>query len=279
MMAESAQLIEAIARFTGDDVTAFRNSLEASRSKPKEVEKHLQSKNVLASGISVGVEIEYTSLSGNHQDRNVIIRRVIKSGNELFLDAFCQEIKAPRLIKVSAISRIVDKKSNETFSDAELFLEDILGIDLGYRPTTLSPTTAGKALPSGMAGEMKTAIDRTRNELTALLFVSGMDGVRDQKELNQIADYVHRRCPDLTFDNDELFRYLRLIYPDSESFYYSLERILGQDGWIVKLFLEHLMKLIAADGVIHDKEKLFLAEFLRVLEGEGFDVEFKSLQS
>ena len=65
-------------------------------------------------------------------------------------------------------------------------------------------------------------------------------------------------------------------YPDTQSFYFSLERIVGNEGWIVKMFLEKLMALIVADGRIDDKEKLFLADFLRVLEEEGFELKFKT---
>lgn len=272
MMSTSAQLLETIARFTGEDVTAFRQSLDASKPKAQEVAHHLQSRHILATGISVAAEIEYTSLSGNHQDRHVIIRRVIKSGKEIFIDAFCQEIKAPRLIKLSSISKITDQ-TGKVYSNPVDFFENELGVQLQEKkPTSTAPQYQFSSTMTN--GEMKTAIDRTRNELTALLFVAAMDGHKDRIEYDKMAQYVHKRCPDLTFNDADLVHYLTMINPDTQSFYLSLERILGMDGWIVKMFLEALMEMIMSDGEVHEKEKLFLAEFFRILEEEGFKIEF-----
>ena len=274
MMSTSAQLLETIARFTGEDVTAFRQSLDTSKPKAQEVAQHLKSQNVLATGISVAAEIEYNSLSGHHQDRHVIIRRVLKSNNEFFVDAFCQEIKAPRLIKLSSILKITDK-TGKVYENAFDFFENVLGIKLQKSTETIPSSAPQYQLSSSMEkGEMKTAIDRTRNELTALLFVAAMDGHKDRVEYDKMAQYVHKRCPDLTFNNDDLIQYLTLINPDTQSFYLSLEKILGMDGWVVKMFLEALMTMIMSDGEVHEKEKLFLAELFRILEEEGFKIEF-----
>ena len=287
-MALNENLIDAVTRFTNTDVDTFRREWNAQINEKaetpekqavfEETQKKIQAKNLLEGGISARVLMKYTSLSGEEKQREVVIRRVFKNGRGFLIDALCLDINAPRLIKMENILQITDKITNKSYSYKEFF-KDILALGATKKAPV---TSAGQSssLPAGPSslkdGELKTAIDRTRHEITALLFISAVDGHRDERELQKIIEYVHKRCPDLTFDDNKLLDYLHMNYPDTQSFYFSLERILGNEGWVVKMFLEKLMALIVADGRIDDKEKLFLADFLRVLEEEGFELKFKT---
>ena len=51
--------------------------------------------------------------------------------------------------------------------------------------------------------------------------------------------------------------------------------IVDKEGWVVKMFLEKMLELIVADGIQTEKEKLFIADFLRILEEEGFELNEK----
>ena len=269
-------LLKAIAHLTGENIQDLEKAHQQPVANP-EVRKHLQSKNVLASGISVLAEVDYTSLSGNAQHRDVVIRRVMKSGKDIFIDAFCLGIKAPRLIKMASIQKIKDKKSGQEFTNPAEFFENVLGVDMAEKPQKgfdLNSIQTPLQASNSSRGELKTAIARTRNEITALMFISGVDGNRDHIEFEQIAQYVHRRCPDLVFKDEDLYQYLNMLYPDQESFYQSMERILGNEGWVVKLFLEHMIHLISSDGKIDEKERIFLAEVMTILKNEGFVIKF-----
>lgn len=276
---ESADtLLKAIAHLTGENVQDLEKAHQQPVANP-EVQKHLQSKNVLASGISVLAEVDYTSLSGNAQHRDIVIRRVMKSGQDIFIDAFCLGIKAPRLIKMASIQKIKDKKSGQEFTNPADFFENVLGVDVNEKAAgaprfDLNSIQTPLQASSASKGELKTAIARTRNEITALMFIAGVDGNRDHVEFEQIAQYVHRRCPDLVFKDEDLYQYLNMLYPDQESFYQSMERILGNEGWVVKLFLEHMIHLISSDGKIDEKERIFLAEVMTILKNEGFVIKF-----
>lgn len=269
-------LLKAIAHLTGENIQDLEKAHQQPVANP-EVRKHLQSKNVLASGISVLAEVDYTSLSGNAQHRDVVIRRVMKSGKDIFIDAFCLGIKAPRLIKMASIQKIKDKKSGQEFTNSAKFFEDILGVDMVEKPQKgfdLNSIQTPLQASNSSRGELKTAIARTRNEITALMFIAGVDGNREHVEFEQIAQYVHRRCPDLVFKDEDLYQYLNMLYPDQESFYQSMERILGSEGWVVKLFLEHMIHLISSDEKIDEKERIFLAEVMTILKNEGFVIKF-----
>ena len=288
-MALNESLIDAVARFTNTDVNAFRREwnaqMDGKAETPEkqavfeETQKEVQAKNLLEGGIAARVLMKYTSLSGEEKQREVVIRRVFKNGSGFLLDVLCLDINAPRLIKMQNILQITDKISNKSYTYKEFF-KDILALG-AVKKTNISNTanqylSASAGQSSLKDGELKTAIDRTRHEINALLFISAIDGHRDERELQKIVEYVHKRCPDLTFNDNKLLNYLHMNYPDTQSFYFSLERILGNEGWIVKMFLEKLMALIVADGRIDDKEKLFLADFLRILEEEGFELNFKT---
>ena len=178
---------------------------------------------------------------------------------------------------MASIQKIKDKKSGQEFTNSAKFFEDILGVDMVEKPQKgfdLNSIQTPLQASSSSNGELKTAIARTRNEITALMFISGVDGSRDHVEFEQIAQYVHRRCPDLVFKDEDLYQYLNMLYPDQESFYQSMERILGSEGWVVKLFLEHMIHLISSDGKIDEKERIFLAEVMTILKNEGFVIKF-----
>lgn len=276
---ENAQnLIEAIARYTGEDVSCLQNSSVPLNNDILNIQQHLTTKHVLADGVSVQVGLIYTSLSGNLQKRDIIIRRVLKSKQDFFIDAFCLGIQAPRLIKIDSIREITDKKSGQKYTQPRIFFSNVLGVDFDEekpqsyccaKDVPVAPLSTTKGL-----GELKTAIQRTRNELTALVFVSGVDGHKDVSECQQIVQYVHKRCPDLSFPDESLCNYLNLIQPDLISFHQSMQRIVVQEGWVVKLFLEEMIHMITSDGHIDEKERLFLAEIMTILKQEGFVIKF-----
>ena len=292
IMAINNTLIDAVARFTDTDVDKFRNewnsqidSNETNTEKQEafnKAKKTVTNKNLLVGGLSSKATINYISLSGEEKERNIIIRRIFKSGKNFMIDALCLDINAPRLIKSQNIQKLIDIQSNKTYTDILSFFDEVLEMDVpgdknAKQEDTHSKNVSEYSFNSSLKhGELKTAINRTRHEITALLFVSCLDGEKHIDEMQKVVDYVRWRCPDLTIDNQELMHYLENNCPDVQSFYFSLERILGKEGWIVKMFLEKLMELIVSDGNTADKEKLFLADFIRILEEEGFVLNFKT---
>lgn len=270
---------------------------------PKPVEEKgkvanaMNSKTVLAKGVSVLFEMEYTSLSGNQKDREVVLRRVVKGRSGTFLDVFCLDIGEPRLVKLQSVSKIYDTETGEEHTDIIGYLRDRLGIEVPARarePVTTSSKNAFPVLPTFNAptsmpknaaqsveeekdplADLKEAIVLTRHELTALVFMSSVDGKRDNTEYEEIIKYVHARCPDLKFSDKLLVNYLNRLYPDEESFYQSFEVIIKKEGPVLSLFLESLIHLVYADGVIDPSEKNFLESIFSILAMEGYDIQYK----
>ena len=260
----------------------------------------MNSKTVLAKGVSALVQMEYTSLSGNHKDREVVIRRVVKGRSGTFLDVFCLDIQEPRLVKIQSVSKIYDINTDEEHTDVVAYLRDFLGIEVPTRakeetpepivqqekvaPTPVSsfsvPAPAPKAMPKQTVptdplSGLKEAVALTRHELTAMVFMSAVDGERDTSEYDEIIKYVHTRCPHLSFSDELLVNYLNRLYPDEESFYQAFEVIIEKEGSVLSLFLETLIHLVYADGVIDENERNFLESIFAILSMEGYNIQYK----
>ena len=252
-------LLEAISRFTGEDVTAFRQSLDLGKSNLLETEMKKAEGQVQADGFSSRVEMSYTAPSGTKKERLVIIRRVLKN----YLDIFCLDINAPRIIKINSIDWIKDVKTNKIYEDISFFLSEKLGVQMSSKKSLQKQEQISQS-STLTKGETKTAIDRCRHEITAFVFIAGVDGERSETEFDKIIKYAKTRCPDLVIDDAVLREYLDT----------AMERILGKDGWIVRMFLEHLFELVESDGKKDDRELKFLADLMAVLQEEGFEIEF-----
>jgi len=278
-------LMDAVARFTDEDVNAFRREWNAQFEQteaplPQTADNH--SKNVhktalMQGAISARVLMRYLSSSSQSEERQVIVRRVIKTAKDIFVDVFCLDISAPRLVKLDNIVQIVDINTKTMYPNPRNFFENVLEVDLADKPVQAPVPKANQGQSSLQKGELKTAIDLTRYEITALLFCSGVDGNRDAAELRSVVDYVHARCPNLSFHDADLLQYLRMIYPDNQSFYDALEKILQKEAWVIQMFVEKLISLIKADGKIEQREKEFLSEFISILKEEGVDLNFEKL--
>lgn len=211
-------------------------------------------------GASILVSMCYKSLSGNEKERDVLIRRVIHNKKELFIDGVAMDIRAPRLIKVSQISKIVDVGSGHIYDNPYQFLQNKLGIEISndILPETLS--------------DFAKAIARTNSEITVLMYLVSIDGIRDKRERQAVFDYVKNRTQDLNYSDEELNEYLISVAPDEESCMYALHATLNKDKETVQTFIGGMLKVITADGKIHTNERAFLVKIIDLLEKEGFDI-------
>ena len=235
-------------------------------SAPAAVRKHLQG-NVLADAISVKASIHYTSLSGEKKQRDVIIRRLLKSGRHLFIEALCLAINQPRLIKVDQISRIEDAVSQRVYTDPFAFIEQCLKIDLG-------PEIKGET-PVSLDDELFTAIRLARAEITALMFFARADHELAKEEVDVVIEYVHKRCQHLTFKDEDLRKYLMTLAPDPDSFNTAIRQIVKREDWIVQMFIEHMIGLITKDLKITPEESELAQQVLALAENEGYKIEYE----
>ena len=233
---------------------------------PSAVRKHLNG-NIVADAISVKAHIHYTSLSGNEQNREVIIRRLLKSGRHLFIEALCVAIKEPRLIKVDQISKIEDSATRRIYTDPFAFIEQCLKIDVG----TDLPIRNEVSLND----ELTTAMRLARAEITALMFFARADRQLLPEEVDVVIQYVHNRCQHLTFKDSDLKKYLTTLAPDPDSFNAAIRQIIKKEAWILQMFIEYMMRLIAKDLKITPEESELAQQVIALAENEGYKIEYE----
>lgn len=209
-------------------------------------------------GISILVGISYKNAQGVFKDRDFLIRRVVHAKNDMYIDGMAMDIRAPRLVKVSDISQVRDIGTGRIYDDAHKFLQDKLGIEV---PDEI----LSEKLP-----EFAKVIERMHNEIAVLMYVVALDGIREKVERGSVAKYVRSRTADLTYTDQELDDYLISIAPDSTSAGMAFQRILLKDKEEIQAFVSALINVIMADGKVKDKERIFLAKVIDLLESRGF---------
>ncbi|MBR5129648.1 MAG: TerB family tellurite resistance protein [Alphaproteobacteria bacterium] len=209
-------------------------------------------------GVSMLVGITYKSNDGSIKEREFLIRRVIHNKNDMYIDGMAVDIKAPRLIKVSQILKIDDVGTGRKYDNPYKFLQDKLGIGI-----------ADEILPEQLPTFAK-VIERLHNEITVLMYVVAIDGIREKSERGVVAKYVRSQTPDLTYSDEELDDYLISIAPDATSAGMAFQRILTKDKNILQSFIEALINVIMANGQADEKERIFLAKVLDLLESQGY---------
>lgn len=211
-----------------------------------------------AAGYSVLVGINYKSGNESFTDRDFLIRRVVKTKNDMYIDGTAMDIRAPRLVKVSSVSQIRDVGSGRIYDNPYKFIQDRLGV-----------AVADEILPEPM-NQFAKAIERMHNEITVLMYVVALDGIREKTERGTVAKFVRSRTTDLNYTDQELDEYLISVAPDSQSAGMAFQHILAKDKEAIQVFVEALIGVIMADGNVADKERVFLSKVMDLLQSQGF---------
>jgi hypothetical protein len=219
----------------------------------------LQSAKPIAKAISALVGIYYEDKNGEVSKRKITIRRIWQRGQEVLIDGFCHEMKAPRIFMASRIQKIFDIKNKKAYSNPKQFLlSQIAAVSEGGG---MGKTAASKIIAS------------IRNELSALTFLAKIDDSFDPAEMKVILEYVRKQSDGAKYDSTEIKDYVERLYPDEECFYDAIDGILDADINYISNFVETFVKLILADGLVHDEEREFLAEMLETLREEGIELD------
>lgn len=226
---------------------------------PPQIQETINTAQEKHSGISILVGISYRSMSGNFKDRDILIRRVVHNKNEMYIDGMAMDIRAPRLIKVSEITRVRDIGTGRIYDNPYQFLHDKLGVDIPK-----------EVLPEQKETSFLDVIKRMHNEIAVLMYVVALDGIREKAERMAVAKYVRSQTKDLTYSDEDLNDYLISIAPDAESAGMAFQHILLKDNQSIQSFVEALIDVIMSNGQADEKERVFLAKIMDLLEQQGF---------
>lgn len=256
---EEQDILNSVKYAKGEQPQQFSPTLASA---PQLVQETLAQQNAEKhSGISVIAHIHYESISGNLKERDFLIRRILTNKDDYFIDGLALDINAPRLIRINQIACIIDMATQTVYSDPYRYLQDVLGVELDQ----------GK-VPEPMSDYAK-AIREVGNEMTILMYLVAIDGTRDAAERETVLKYVKSRVPYLNYDESRMNDYLISLAPDDESFSMAFYRVLKKGKAVIQPLMQAILDVITADGIIHDKEKAFLARFIDLLKQAGYDIE------
>lgn len=229
---------------------------------PTAVKSLIDSSQESRTGISLLVSMTYMSISGNMHSREILIRRVIQSKDDYYIDGVAMDKHAPRLIKFSHIRGIRDITSGKVYYNPYEFAQNRLGIAIKL---------PGQVVPQS-ADDFSRLIERTGQEMTVLMYLVAIDGQRDKSEREKVFQYIKSRTTDLKYDDTELMDYLISLAPDEQSFTDALSRVLVQDQTTVQGFVEAILDVMMADGRVDERERSFLIRIMDLLDQEGYDI-------
>lgn len=232
-------------------------------SPPQSVKNLMDNAQEKRRAISVLVSITYQSLSGNQKNRDILIRRIIQSKNDFYIDGVALDIGAPRLIKVSSIQEIQETASGHIYKDPIKFIQKHLGVHIENKM---------QKQPEEQKDDFEKLIEQTNAEMTVLMYLVAIDGKRDKAERQKVFDYIKSRTQNLSYDDNRLNEYLISLAPDEVCFSESLANVLSQEKTFVQSFLETVIDVIMVDNHIDNRERAFLIRIMDLLEQDGYEI-------
>lgn len=262
MEIKTQDLREAIRLLTRGTVAV--STPEQAKAVPENIKSTLEQGQEDAAGISLLVSMSYKSLSGNVKDRDILIRRIIHTKGDLYIDGVAMDVRAPRLIKVGHISAIRDIASGRIYDNPYEFIQNRLGISVRDKSSAV--------VVSDPKDDFAKAIERIAQEVTVLMYLVAIDGTRDKTERQKVFEYAKSRTTDLSYDDQELNDYIISLAPDEECFSVALAKSLAKDQTTVQGLVEAMLNVIMADGRVDDKERSFLVRIMDLLEQDGYEI-------
>ncbi len=196
----------------------------------------------------LGVYICYEAADGNVTERRITCRKLVRSGENIYVHAWCHEAEAPRCFRLDRIFEMVDPSTGEVLEGES----DIRAFFARYRAIE-------EASP-----EMKAA-------LTILTFLAACDGEMHPLEVDALHDFVAHHVARFGGDEGTLETARRLLatlapeYRDVERALAIIER--SRMGRQVAAHLIHWIDtVVAADGVLHEAEMAELIDWLQAVK-------------
>ena len=120
---------------------------------------------------------------------------------------------------------------------------------------------------------LEAAINETGAEATVLMYLVSIDNKRTAKERMAVLKYIRERLPHLDYKDEQMNDYLISLAPDDESFSMAFHRCLKKGKLVVEPLLQAVLNVITADGVVHEKERAFLAKLIDWLKQDGYEID------
>lgn len=193
--------------------------------------------------------ISYTDGKGQFSKRRISVFYVKPNNGNPIIMAWCYERDAYRQFLVKKIIEAADAGTGEYITDIpSYFGSNFSTVDVKniHEPAQENPK---------IIYDWEKLFNQFIDEIIILLIVARSDGRLVAKERQVLFDYCVARCPDLLKETERLEKRLKGFYPAPEAFDTSLNKIIKMDNVAKNLFIEHMWKLVNADGNLKTTEQ------------------------
>ncbi|HOO81631.1 MAG TPA: TerB family tellurite resistance protein [Alphaproteobacteria bacterium] len=201
----------------------------------------------LADSISTAVFITYKNSKGEESERRISVKRVSRSAKgDLLVRAYCFERKAVRCFRADRIVEAVDLATGEVW-DTQTEILECFGV-------------VEKTLPVDPKAATREALTKCRHAMNVLVYLARCDGHFHHEEENIIIHYLMDECFDCEFHDEYLLARIRKLYPDTDSFFDSLDYLEEKNPEALGKLARYAARLVQADGEIAKDEMDFMNE-------------------
>ena len=195
-------------------------------------------------------------------EENVAIKNVWKKDNNIFLDIYFYRKQKSYIFDSVFVHDILDLTNERYYKRIEDFVED-------FAEAEDSSDTEKEELVS----IDKKIFEPIDVDLIILSFMAGCSGNYVPIKQKIIFDYILEQIPQTkNLSSQYLETYIESLAPDEKSFYKALSNINYQNPDAVEYLCQEVLKVCLADGRLHYREKLYLAEILQFLREAGIKV-------
>ena len=196
-------------------------------------------------------------------EENVAIKNVWKKDNNIFLDIYFYRNQKSYIFDSVFVHDILDLSNERYYKRIEDFVED-------FAEAEDSSDTEKEELVS----IDKKIFEPIDVDLIILSFMAGCSGNYVPIKQKIIFDYILEQIPQTkNLSSQYLETYIESLAPDEKSFYKALSNINYQNPDAVEYLCQEVLKVCLADGRLHYREKLYLAEILQFLREAGIKVD------
>ena len=201
-------------------------------------------------------------------EENVAVKNVWEKDNNIFLDIYFYRNRKSYIFDAVFIHDILDLTNEKYYQDIADFVADFKSASAADVPLSPPP-----------ADETALIIDKKIFEpidvdLIILAFLANCCNAYTPIKKKIIFDYILEQIPQTrNLSQQYLDTYIDGIKPDEKSFYCALGNINYQNLAAVENLCREALKVCLADGRLHYREKLYLAELLQIMREAGITVD------
>ncbi len=197
-------------------------------------------------------------------EENVAVKNVWEKEGNIFLDIYFYRNRKSYIFDAVFIHDILDLTTEKYYQDIAAFVADF------YNQSGPEVQQAEKAAPL-IDKKLFETIDA---DLIIMSFMGNCYGSATPLKIKIIFDYILRLVPQAqNLSRQYLETYISGLKPEEAAFYKALNNINFQNAPAVENLCREVLKIVLADGRLHYKEKLYLAELLQICREAGIEVD------